>query len=55
MPIEIKELHIRVAVDAKQNARGQPAKAAGGGVDKDGIVSECVDEVMRILQAMRER
>lgn len=61
MPIEIKELHIRVAVNVPQG--GVPAKekkgASGGSsgavVDKDAIVAECVEQVMQILQSKSER
>jgi hypothetical protein len=65
MPIEIKELHIRVTVSGShaepgkgtQNA-GQKGEGAGGGAHgagKDEIVAECVEEVLRVLQARRER
>jgi hypothetical protein len=59
MPIEIKELHIRVAVNAepaKQPAAkpGGSGAAAGGG-DKDAIVAECVEQVLDILQSKKER
>jgi hypothetical protein len=63
MPIEIKELHIHVVVNA---ASGQAASkpqtgteasnaASGGGGDKDTIVAECVEQVLEILQHKRER
>lgn len=61
MPIEIKELHIRVAVNsapAGQPAAAKRASGAGGetdGADKDAIVAECVEQVMQILQARTER
>lgn len=61
MPIEIKELHIRVAVNsapAGQPAAAKGASGAGGeadGADKDAIVAECVEQVMQILQARTER
>jgi Family of unknown function (DUF5908) len=57
MPIEIRELHIRVSVgeDAKQGA-GVPAQPVGDGhADKDAIVAECVEQVMQILQVRKER
>ncbi len=64
MPIEIKELHIRVAVNTPQSgqtARGQAT--AGGGRDaggdgangKEAIVAECVEQVLQILQNKTER
>jgi hypothetical protein len=62
MPVEIKELHIRVSVNASPGeppAGGQPAAppAGGGGQegDKDAIVAECVEQVMEILQYKAER
>jgi len=62
MPIEIKELHIRVSVNApqdEQSAGAQPAAppAGGGGheSDKEAIVAECVEQVLEILQNKAER
>jgi hypothetical protein len=59
MPVEIKELHIRVAVSAapaKPASAGQSQSAgSGNSADKDAIVSECVEQVLHILQAKRER
>lgn len=62
MPIEIKELHIRVAVNAPQGgqAAGGQMTAAGrghtGGDDaKEAIVAECVEQVLQILQSKAER
>ncbi len=59
MPVEIKELHIRVAVNAapaKAAPGGQAQPAAGGeAADKDALVSECVEQVLHILQAKRDR
>ncbi|RQS65781.1 hypothetical protein DID96_25485 [Burkholderia sp. Bp8963] len=64
MPVEIKELHIRVTV------LGKPPETAGGasntvaakgaghdehGAGKDEVVAECVEQVLQILQAMKER
>lgn len=64
MPIEIKELHIRVSVSgdqaggAKKPAPGPGAKgehAAEHGTAREEIVAECVEQVLQILQARRER
>ena len=61
MPIEIKELHIRVAVNARTEgdapvSSATPARAGGGeGGDKDAIVAECVEQVLQILQNKAER
>lgn len=64
MPIEIKELHIRVAVNA--SASGHPAGARGGAGGaavrdaddergRDQIVAECIEQVLGILESKRER
>lgn len=59
MPVEIKELHIRVAINADPGKRPTGAGAPPGGsaaaVDKDAIVAECVEQVMEILRARKER
>ena len=56
MPVEIRELHIRVAVNADPAKLPAPSKSAdGGGADKDAIVAECVEQVLRIIQAKKER
>lgn len=64
MPIEIKELHIRVAINPPQSG---PASSAATGAassgktgsssndDKDAIVAECVEQVLQILQNKAER
>lgn len=62
MPIEIKELHIRVAVSTPQS--GQPpeeqvAQTSGAGISgddvKEAMVAECVEQVLHILENKRER
>jgi hypothetical protein len=61
MPIEIKELHIRVEVNSSQAGQsGSPSGLQGGmekdeGGDKEAIVAECVEQVLQILQYKRER
>lgn len=61
MPIEIKELHIRVEVSAPPaaqptgSATASPNAQAGGESDKDAIIAECVEQVLQILQSKMER
>ena len=62
MPIEIKELHIRIMVNTTENGGSQgaaqfspPQTGRGSTVDKESIVAECVEQVMQILQEKRER
>jgi Family of unknown function (DUF5908) len=58
MPIEIKELHIRVSVSPP--AGGKPAGAPGPAAGADGdahqaLVAECVEQVLQILRDRKER
>lgn len=61
MPIEIKELHIRVSVNTSQSPQsaGTRTPVAGGDISddhaKDAIVAECVEQVLQILQNKAER
>jgi hypothetical protein len=63
MPIEIKELHIRVTVNsspessASQAPTGsaRPPPANGQTTDTDAIIAECVEQVLDILQRKAER
>jgi hypothetical protein len=60
MPLEIRELYIKVNVgDAAQapaeRAAAAPGKAGGSSGDSSTLVAQCVDEVMRILRAKKER
>ncbi len=62
MPIEIRELHIKVSVTDPQSGQastGKESPARGGGDspgnDKEGIVAACVEKVMEILQNKTER
>ena len=57
MPIEIRELTIKVTVDQPNPKAQQPAGTAPGGAkeDKDGILSQCVEQVLSIIQNKKER
>ena len=59
MPIEIRELHIKVAIaDGPEGApapAGAPAPGAAPASAQDAIVAECVEQVLRILQNRKER
>jgi hypothetical protein len=58
VPIEIKELHIRVSVNAP--AGDKPAGAPGPGPGAAGkaqqaLVAECVEQVLQVLRDRKER
>lgn len=64
MPVEIRELHIKVTVNEAPQGEGAAAnrntgKRSGGGesagADREAIVAECVEQVLRIMQNKRER
>jgi hypothetical protein len=62
MPIEIKELHIHVVVDASpgqtpiaKQGSGKNARDGDRNDDKDAIIAECVEQVLQILQNKQER
>lgn len=58
MPIEIKELHIRVSVNTPAGARpaGAPGPAPGAeGEARGALVADCVERVLEILRDREER
>ncbi len=53
MPIEIKELHIKINVNeggSKSNAAASASKSKG-----EDAVAECVEQVMKIMERKKER
>lgn len=61
MPLEIRELHIRVNVNQPQQAQGQerasisPAEGKKAEEEKDAIINQCIDEVLDIIKKKKER
>lgn len=62
MPIEIKELVIRVTLDqgggpdpGTSGGGGSPAAAAPSAAAQQAVVQECVRQVLQILARERER
>jgi len=56
MPVEIRELTIKVNVNGEQpGTAAAPSQGAGGGNGKEAMVKEAVEEVMRILETKKER
>ena len=57
MPIEIRELHIKMSVSDQggQAGAGPSGPGGSGGVNKDKVVAECVEQVMEILRQKLER
>lgn len=59
MPIEIRELHINVTVNQgstpKPGAAGTAASPGTAGADKNTLVAECVEQVLKIIHDKVER
>ncbi|MCE5204592.1 MAG: DUF5908 family protein [Porphyromonadaceae bacterium] len=53
MPIEIKELHIRINVEESTPVAGVAAETTQS--EKDKIIAACVEQVMEILSKKEER
>ena len=58
MPIEIRELTIKVNVNQDQNKASATASPAGGGGEEDekqALIQEAAEEILRILENSKER
>lgn len=64
MPIEIRELHIKVIIDPNEPAppgqggrQAATASQAGSSSDpdRDALIAECVEQVLAILHEKKER
>jgi hypothetical protein len=53
MPIEIKELHIKINVNENSNSGAKPVSPSSNN-EKD-TVAECVEQVMKIIERKKER
>lgn len=52
MPIEIKELHIKITVDDSNNSgRG----GASSGDEKQQLIAQCVEQVLDVIKNQKER
>ncbi len=58
MPIEIRELNIRVSVSRNQQEEESvppPGTAQSELPDKEELIAECVEQVMELIKLRRER
>jgi len=58
MPVEIKELHIRVTVNAAEGSSSNqqtPGSGKSSDADRQAIIAECVEQVLDIVQNKSER
>ncbi|MET3026058.1 DUF5908 family protein [Flavobacterium sp. UW10123] len=54
MPIEIKELHIKINVNESPSSGAKPASSSSSSTEKDNV-AECVEQVMKIIERKKER
>ncbi|URM35658.1 DUF5908 family protein [Flavobacterium anhuiense] len=54
MPIEIKELHIKINVNESPSSGAKPASPSSSSAEKDNV-AECVEQVMKIIERKKER
>ena len=58
MPVEIKELHIKVTVNATEGASPNQQTVSSGNksdLDRQNIIAECVEQVLEVLRIKSER
>ncbi len=57
MPLEIKELHIRVTVNQPQGAGGDTPQgnSAEKKDDKEGLMQQCIEQVFDLINSKNER
>jgi hypothetical protein len=53
MPIEIKELHIKINVNESPSSGAKPASPSSS-TEKESV-AECVEQVMKIIERKKER
>ncbi len=55
MPVEIRELNIKMSVVPRQEESAESAPNESGQPLKEEIIAECVEQVMEILKMKNER
>ncbi len=55
MPIEIKELHIKINVDEGAGNEKSGTSGANEKKSREAIIAACVEEIMEVLQKQKER
>ncbi|HEY5749063.1 MAG TPA: DUF5908 family protein [Chryseolinea sp.] len=55
MPVEIRELHIKVLVQGDSQNESNPTATSVSPTNVDAIVAECVEQVVKIIKDKKER
>ena len=55
MPIEIKEMHIKISLDEGSNSGNTKADTSESNKGSEAIINACIEGVMEILERQKER
>ncbi len=55
MPVEIRELNIKMSVVPPQKEAAETAPDKSGQIRKEEVIAECVEQIMEILKLKNER
>ena len=55
MPVEIRELQIKVLVQSDSQSESNPSASSVSPTNVDAIVAECVEQVVKIINDKKER
>ncbi len=55
MPIEIKEMHIKINLDEGSNSGNSAADTSKSDKKTEDIINACIEGVMEILERQKER
>ena len=55
MPIEIKEMHIKISLDEGSNSGNTKADTSKADKGSEAIINACIEGVMEILDRQKER
>ena len=59
MPLEIRELHIRIKVNERENRQRKPGDTSGRKEEKnaseEALIAECVEQALQALKNKKER
>ena len=55
MPIEIKEMHIKISLDEGSNSGNTKIDLSASSKSSEAIINACIEGVMEILDRQKER
>ncbi len=55
MPIQIKEMHIKIYVDEGSNSGNSEADSSDAQKGNEALINACIEGVMEVLEGQKER